>query len=120
MNIKHLYKYEPKKDYKFTLEPQNLKQDKSESSSDPSPKEQQQIYSSIEQNLTYIKTTYNTLINSDIVLREFSLTSKNKIYKAFLVYIDGMVNSDLVNNYVLNPLDFLFRGRVFFQKERAK
>ena len=84
MNIKDLYKYEPKKDYKFTLEPQKLKQDqeKSESSSN---QEQKKIYTSIDQNLTYIKTTYNTLINSDIVLREFSLTSKNKLYKAFLI-----------------------------------
>ena len=110
MNIKDLYKYEPKKDYKFTLEPQKLKEDKTTSISNhkaqeaQETQEQKQIHTSIEQNLNYIKTTYNILINSDIVLREFSLTSKNKIYKAFLVYIDGMVNSDLVNNYVLNPL----------------
>lgn len=62
------------------------------------------VYPSIDVNLEYIKVKYNTLINSDIVLREFILTARNKEYKAFLLYIDGMVDSKIINDFVLAPL----------------
>lgn len=62
------------------------------------------VYPSIDVNLEYIKVKYNTLINSDIVLREFILTARNKEYKAFLLYIDGMVDSKIINDFVLTPL----------------
>lgn len=55
--------------------------------------EPKQIFSSISVNLEYMKTKYNFLINSDIVIREFNLIAKNKQYSAFLIYIDGMVDS---------------------------
>ncbi len=64
----------------------------------------QKIYSSIGVNLEYLKVKYNTLINSDIVIREFSLMAKGKEYKAFLIYIDGMINSTMINDFVLKPL----------------
>lgn len=64
----------------------------------------EKIFPSIDVNMEYIKVKYNLLINSDIVLREFTLTARNKQYKAFLLFIDGMINMDLVNNYVLKPL----------------
>ena len=63
-----------------------------------------EIYPSIDVNIEYIRVKYNLLINSDIVLREFTLNARNKQYRAFLLFIDGMVNMDLVNNYVLKPL----------------
>ena len=44
------------------------------------------------------------MINSDVVIREFILNARNKQYRAFLLFIDGMVNNDLINNYVLKPL----------------
>ena len=64
----------------------------------------EEIFPSIDVNIEYIKVKYNLMINSDIVLREFTLTARNKQYRAFLLFIDGMVNMDLVNNYVLKPL----------------
>lgn len=62
------------------------------------------IFSSIDVNIDYIKVKYNLLINSDIVLREFLLTARNKQYRAFLLFIDGMTDMNLVNDYVLEPL----------------
>lgn len=62
------------------------------------------IYPVIDLNLEYMKVRYNSMINSDIVIREFILSARNKQYKAFLVYIDGMINNDIMNNYVLKPL----------------
>ena len=62
------------------------------------------IYSDIQANIEYIKVKYNLLINSDIIMREFTLTARNKKYKAFLLFVDGMISIDLANNYVLKPL----------------
>ena len=51
------------------------------------------IFSSIDVNLEYLKTRYNFLINSDIVIREFNLLVQNRQYKAFLLFIDGGLSS---------------------------
>ena len=108
MNLKNLYKYVPPNDYEFSIEPKNQI-----TSTNNKDKQQTEIYNSIDQNINYMKTAYNVLINSDIILREFSLTSKNKIYKAFIFYIDGMVDSELINNFVLNPLMLRNRNNTY-------
>lgn len=66
--------------------------------------EEKNVFPSIDINLDYVKVKYNTMINSDIVIREFILSARNKQYRAFLLFIDGMVDTDLINNYVLKPL----------------
>lgn len=71
------------------------------------------IYSYLSVNLEYINTKYNTLINSDIVVREFTLNARGKQYSAFLLYIDGMVNSQIVNDFVLQPLMLKNRSNTF-------
>lgn len=63
-----------------------------------------QVFPVLSLNLEYIKTCYNSMINSDIQIREFILTARNKQYKAFLVYIDGMINQNVMNNFILKPL----------------
>lgn len=97
MNIKKLFEYTPKKDYDFTLTPASNSKPKSIN-------EDKNIGNSLILNLKYIQNVYNTSINSDIMLREFSLNARNKVYKALLLYIDGMVDSDLINRFVLDPL----------------
>lgn len=103
MNLKKIwdsFAWEPKKDYEFSLpEESNSKQIANDKKS-----ESNNISSNISSNLEYINTKYNTLINSDIIVREFLLTTRNKQYKAFLLFIDGMVDSNLINNYILRPL----------------
>lgn len=42
--------------------------------------EAENIFSSLSVNLEYVKVKYNTLINSDIVVREFTLTARNRQY----------------------------------------
>ena len=64
----------------------------------------QSIYSSLNVNIDYIKVKYNTLINSDIILREFKLNIKGKEYNALLLFIDGMIDSKNVNDFILRPL----------------
>lgn len=98
MNIKELFSYHPKQYYNFELKPTGNALQNYE----PAPK--QNVSSNIELNLKYIQSKYQTSINSDIMIRTFNLIAQNKTYKAFLVYIDGMVDSKLINDFVLEPL----------------
>src|SRR5699024_9181898 len=64
----------------------------------------QNIYPSLDVNLEYINSRYNSLINSDIKIRNFILNAKGKQFKAFIIYIDGLVDNSSINEYILNPL----------------
>lgn len=64
----------------------------------------QKIYTNLNSNLDFIKTVYNTLINSDIVIRNFTLNARNKQYDAFILYVDGLVDTNIMNDFVLKPL----------------
>lgn len=101
-----LYK-EPKDTYEFSL-PENGNENKANTNVDndsPSDKEpKQNIYNTLNVNLDYIKVKYNILINSDIKLREFKLNIKGKEYNALLLFIDGMIDSESINNFILKPL----------------
>lgn len=69
-----------------------------------SQKDPESVFPSLSVNLDFLKVKYNTLINSDIVIREFTLTARNRQYNAFLIYIDGMVDTKIINDFVLEPL----------------
>lgn len=62
------------------------------------------VFPMLDLNLDYMKVKYNSMINSDIKIREFILNARGKQYKSFLFYIDGMINQDIMNNYILKPL----------------
>ena len=51
-------------------------------------------------NLEYMKV-YSIPLNSDIVIREFMIHHRNEPIKAFIIFIDGMVDSEIINNYIL-------------------
>ncbi len=105
MNIKNTLKsifyYIPEKEYEFDM-PENTNNSVNNNISEDSQKPK--IYSNLNQNLEYVKIAYNTLINSDIIIREFTLNSRNKQYNAFLLYIDGMIDSNIMNDFILKPL----------------
>ena len=73
----------------------------------------EKIFSSIDVNMEFIKTKYNTLINSDIILRDFVINARGKQYKAFIIYIDGMINSEVLNDFILKPLMMRNRNNMF-------
>ena len=62
------------------------------------------IYSNIDVNLEYVNARFNTLINSDIIIREFLINVKAKQFKAFIIYVDGMSDKASINDFVLKPL----------------
>ena len=70
MKFTEIFKYQPTNGHEFTLTPivsNDVKEHDSE----------KKISTSIDLNLKYIKNKYSTLINSDIMIREFSLTARN-------------------------------------------
>lgn len=71
------------------------------------------IFPSLDITIEYMKVKYNTLINSDIVMRNFVLNARNRQYKAMLFFIDGMVDSQLINNNVLEALMMRNRANIF-------
>ncbi len=114
MNLKKqlqsLFKYVPKKDDYFSL-PTNINENYNQptnlSSNDNSIEKYEEfedIFPTLSINLEYIKMKYNTMINSDIVIREFTINARGKQYSALLLYIDGMVDSKTMNDFILEPL----------------
>ena len=97
MKIFDFFKYIPKNIYEFTIPetPNNLPDEK---------ENKQKIYSNINQNLEFMKTKYNLLINSDIVVKEFKITIQNRHYNSALIFVDGMVNTNSINDFILKPI----------------
>lgn len=114
-----IFKYKEKQEYDFTVpENDNEQKDKDityeqELKESFYKNEQKKIFPTLSVNLEYMKVRYNSLINSDIIIREFTLTARNKQYNAFLIYIDGMVNTTLINDFILNPLMLKNRANTF-------
>lgn len=103
-----LFAYTPPVDYHFSLPekdrqsiPNNEEQDKQTANNE---EEKVNIFPSLDVNMEYMKTKYNLLINSDVILRQFTINARGKQYNAFLVYIDGMVDSEIMDKFILEPL----------------
>ena len=75
--------------------------------------EPQKIFTEIDKNLDFLKYKYNALICNDVIIREFSLLAQNIEYKAFVLYIDGMVDSPVINEFILSPLMMRNRANIF-------
>ena len=72
--------------------------------SEKAPNASDAISSDIKTNLDRMKLAYSIPLNSDIVLREFDINHKNQPVKAFIIFFDGMVNREVINNHILEPL----------------
>ena len=107
-NLLNFIKYKESEEYRFILPDADSSQDSqiSNNTNELSPLENanENVYPSIDVNLEYVKVKYNTLINSDIKIREFCINVKSKQFRAFLLYIDGMIDSDSINKFVMEPL----------------
>lgn len=109
--IKNMFTYTPPYNYKFSL-PDYSESTSTQNSTEKSD-ENKNVFTSLDVNLDYIKTKYNLLINSDIITREFILNARGKQYKALLLYIDGMVDSQVLNDFVLEPLMMRNKNNLF-------
>ena len=107
------FSYIPSTEYNFSIVPNSNKKTVKATQS-------KNIEKNITLNYEYIKSAYNILINSDIAIRDFSLKCNNKSYNAFIIYIDGMVNTELINNFVLRPLMSFRKENNFFLEDNRK
>ena len=79
----------------------------------------------LNKNLDYLNTKLNILINSDIKIRNFNIILKTKKHPAFILYIDGLVDSNNINNFILEPLFLrnsikMSESAIFHQTENGK
>ncbi len=112
-SLKKLFTYQPivSESENFSLLQKPYEQTENHSST--SENSLHKIYSSLDVNLEYVKSKYNTLINSDVITREFVLNARGRQYKAFILYIDGLVDSEIMNNFVLKPLMMRNKNNLF-------
>lgn len=105
MNFKKLFnkliKYNDNT-YDFSLI--NDKVENSNISESESPESNYKVFSNIIENLDFLKSKYNTLICADIIIREFNMFAYNQNHKCFIIYIDGLVDSISINDFILKPL----------------
>lgn len=96
-SFKKIFEYKNSNSNEFILpnNPNNLQEEKLDNTT---------VFNSLSKNYEYLKIKYNLLLNSDINCRNFSLSTKTQKYDCFLIYIDGLVSSDSINNYILKPL----------------
>ena len=104
----NIFLYNETKKYDFTL-PDTTSVTPEESKVEPNIK----VFEDISKNIEQIKIKYNSLINSDIITRNFTLIASNKEYKAFLIYIDGMSDTKIINDFVLKPLMLRSKANTF-------
>ena len=102
--LKNIFTYQENKDYEFSLPSNTINENK-----EIEEAKYQNIYPTLNVNIEYLKTKYNALISNDIKFREFIFSSHGREYSACIVFIDGMVDSKTINNFVLKPLMLLDR-----------
>ena len=68
------------------------------------PTTPKELFTNIDDNLNAMKSIYNTLINSDIIIREFACHIAKRKYRAFIMYFDGMADSQIISDFLLEPL----------------
>lgn len=116
MSIKNLFNtifaYTPPIEYNFSL-PEDVPTTESNDTQASKPEEKVNVFPSLSVNIEYMRTKYNLLINSDVILREFTLNARGKQYNAFLVYIDGMVDSEIMDKFILEPLMLRNKNNLF-------
>lgn len=116
MNFKNLFYsifgYTPPVNYNFSLPEVNQTSEASDKNFSNS-QEKLKIFPSLSVNIEFMRTKYNLLINSDVILREFTINARGKQYNAFLVYIDGMVDSEIMDKFVLEPLMLRNRNNLY-------
>ncbi len=72
--------------------------------SDKNPFKTGKVSPVLDDNLTFLKEKYSIPKNSDVKIRSFDITLKKKVYKAFIIFIDGLSDKKVINKHILQPL----------------
>jgi spore germination protein KA len=81
--------------------PISVSEENEERNAEKNKADDKTISTDITLNMNYIKAKFNSPTNKDIVFREFLIAGK---HKAFITYLDGMVDKNIINNFILRPL----------------
>lgn len=111
--IKSKLEYKPNDTYDFNIEESN-----NVPSNDLIDTEPKDIFETLNKNLDFLRYKYNALISNDIMIRQFNLLVQNIKYDAFIIYIDGMVDANAINNFVLKPLMLRSDSNTFENKQK--
>jgi len=79
----------------------NSKETAKEDTTKESTNVNSELKADIQSNIELIRNEFNFPTNTDIVIREFLIDGKTK---AFLVYMEGMVDRVTINNFILMPI----------------
>lgn len=103
---KNEFKLEEPKDESNKILPQNpLYISKKKHSGNKSEQQKlEKVSANLETNCNYIKQSFSFPTSNDVLIREFDIFFGGKSHKAFIVFIDGLVNHAIVNQYILQPL----------------
>lgn len=104
--------YTPTTQYEFNI-PNTDELQVQEEYSENTFSEDAKIYTNLSVNEEYMKIKYNQMVNSDIILRNFTINARGRQYNAFIVYIDGMVDSKLLDDFILEPLMLRNKSNTF-------
>lgn len=94
----NLFKYNSNDIYSFSIINDNC------NSKPKAPEKNYNVFSNINENLDFLKSKYNVLLNNDIIIREFNMFAYNENHKCFIIYVDGLVDSISINDFILEPL----------------
>ncbi len=80
-------------------------------------KNDRKISIELAENLEYLKKKYRIPLNSDILLREFTITIGNNNAAAFIIFYDGMTDRKLIDDNILQPLMLLSNLDIKYDSE---
>jgi len=83
----------------------NEKKEKEEEQKDVSS--MTKVSKKLSDNIAYLKQKYTVPASADVVIREFHITVKDKTIPACIIFIDGLVNTDVMDMAILQPLMLL-------------
>ena len=88
--------HEPAEKYSFVLQPAEKTQ--------PEPQKKFTISKNIDENAAYVKERFQIPTNNDIIFRSFQMKGGRK---AFVLFIEGMVNSQFVSSNIIETLQYI-------------
>lgn len=71
---------------------------------DNNPAKTNKVSPNLDENLAFLKDKYSIPLSTDVMTREFDITLEKKTYKAFIIFIDGLTDKKVINEYILQPL----------------
>lgn len=99
--MKNLFLYKPYKEKQFVLGEKETNRENSDYQHNRGGKGLSGYYLP---DLSLLKREFNYGKSGDVKLREFTIRIDEKDIDACVFYIDGLINKDLLNDYLLSPL----------------